>query len=184
MHCYETIYIMHPDLGDDGVEAAKAKVDETLGAAGGRIYHRENWGKKRLAYTVAKQQRGIYQLIQFIGSGQTVADLERLFRLDEAYIKHLIVRRKEDPATAEAKAEEDAAKMAERAAEKAADKAEKAEKKAEPAAAEASDEKPARARSRAKKEAKDTEGAAQATAEESTDAPDDAQAEAPAKVGD
>jgi small subunit ribosomal protein S6 len=184
MHCYETIYIMHPDLGDDAVEAAKAKVDETLGAAGGRIYHRENWGKKRLAYTVAKQQRGIYQLIQFIGSGQNVADLERLFRLDEAYIKHLIVRRKEDPADAEAKAEEDAAKMAERAAEKAAEKSEKAEEKAKPADAEEAAEKPARARSRAKKEAKDTEEAAADAPAEAGDAPDDAEAEAPAKVGD
>lgn len=138
MHCYETIYILHPDLGDEAVDAAKARVEDALTATGGRIYQRENWGKKRLAYPIAKQQRGFYQLIRFIGDGRGVADIERLFRLDEAFIKHLIVRLKQDPATAEAQAEEAAAKAAERAAEKASEKGDK----------------PARAKARPKPEGK------------------------------
>jgi small subunit ribosomal protein S6 len=112
-HCYETIFILHPDLSDEDVDAAKGRVEEAIAGTGGRIYRRENWGKKRLAYTVAKQQRGIYQLCRYIGSGQTVADLERMFRLDEAFIKFLTVRLKQDPATAEAQAEEADARAAE-----------------------------------------------------------------------
>lgn len=114
MHCYETIFILHPDLSEEDMEAAKARVEEAITATDGRIYRRENWGKKRLAYTVAKQQRGIYQLARYIGSGQTVADLERMFRLDEAFIKFLTVRLKQDPATAEAQAEEAAARAEEK----------------------------------------------------------------------
>jgi small subunit ribosomal protein S6 len=97
--CYETIYILLPDLDDAAVEAAKGRVAETVTAAGGRVYRRESWGRKRLAYTVAKQQRGNYQLVQYVGGAQVVADLERLFRLDEAFIKFLTVKLRKDPAT-------------------------------------------------------------------------------------
>jgi len=114
MHCYETIYILHPDLSEEAVEAAKTKVEEIITGAGGRVYRRENWGKKRLAYTVAKQQRGIYQLLQYISDGKSNAELERAFRLDEAFIKFLTVKLRQDPATAEAKAQEDQARGEER----------------------------------------------------------------------
>lgn len=97
--CYETIYILLPDLDDEALEAAKGRVTEAITGAGGRVYRRESWGRKRLAYTVAKQQRGYYQLVQYVGDGKVVADLERLFRLDDAFIKFLTVKLRKDPAT-------------------------------------------------------------------------------------
>jgi len=97
--CYETIFILHPDLDDEAVEGAKARVGETIQGAGGRVYRRESWGRKRLAYTVAKQSRGNYQLVQYVADGQAVADLERLFRLDDAFLKFLTVKLRKDPAT-------------------------------------------------------------------------------------
>jgi len=114
MHCYETIFILHPDLTDEDVDAAKTRVQEAITATGGRIYRREHWGKKRLAYTVAKQQRGIYLLIQYIGTAQTIADLERMFRLDEAFIKFLTIRLKQDPATVPAEVVETQGRAEER----------------------------------------------------------------------
>ena len=114
MHCYETIFILHPDLSDEDVDAAKTRVADIITATGGRIYRRENWGKKRLAYTVLKQQRGIYQLMQYIGTGQTIADLERMFRLDEAFIKFLTVRLRQDPATVPAQMVETGGRAEER----------------------------------------------------------------------
>ncbi|MFQ5507718.1 MAG: 30S ribosomal protein S6 [Leptospirillia bacterium] len=99
MNCYETVFILHPELGEEAVAAAKGKVDESIGKTGGRIYSRENWGRKRLAYTVAKQTRGTYLLVRFIGDGSTVAELERMFRLDEAFLKFMTVRLTTDPAT-------------------------------------------------------------------------------------
>jgi small subunit ribosomal protein S6 len=114
--CYETIYILMPDLDDEAVEAAKGRVNDAVTAAGGRIYRRESWGRKRLAYTVAKQQRGNYQLIQYIGDGALVAGLERMFRLDDAFIKFLTIKLRRDPATVGDEATEEAAREAEAAA--------------------------------------------------------------------
>ncbi|MBI5138103.1 MAG: 30S ribosomal protein S6 [Nitrospirae bacterium] len=99
MHCYETIYILHPDLGEEAEQAAKERVAGVVAAAGGRVYHKENWGKKRLAYDVRKQNKGVYQLVRFIGNAAAVAELERQFRLDESFLKFLTIRLKADPAT-------------------------------------------------------------------------------------
>lgn len=99
MHCYETIYILHPDLGEEAEQAAKERVAGIIADAGGRVYHKENWGKKRLAYEIAKQSKGVYQLVRYIGNAAAVAELERQFRLDESFLKFLTIRLKTDPAT-------------------------------------------------------------------------------------
>jgi len=100
MNCYETIFIMHPDLDEAAEQAAKDAVKAIIDEAGGRVYQVENWGKKRLAYEIRKQSKGIYQLIRYIGNAEAVSKMERLFRLDEAYLKFLTLRLKDDPANA------------------------------------------------------------------------------------
>ena len=102
MNCYETIYIMHPDLSEEAEQACKDAVAAIIDKAEGRIYQIENWGKKRLAYDIRKQSKGIYQLMRFIGNAESVAEMERMFRLDESYLKYLILRLNDDPATATA----------------------------------------------------------------------------------
>jgi small subunit ribosomal protein S6 len=108
MNCYETIYIMHPDLSEEAEQACRDAVAAIIDKAEGRIYQAENWGKKRLAYDIRKQSKGIYQLIRFVASAEAIAEIERMFRLDESYLKYLILRLNDDPATAEAKTEAEA----------------------------------------------------------------------------
>ncbi len=99
MNCYETIYILDAELGEEAEQAAKDRVAELIDQAGGRIYYKENWGKKRLAYEIRKHTKGVYQLIRFISSPEGIATLERNFRLDEAYLKFLTIRLSDDPET-------------------------------------------------------------------------------------
>ncbi|MDH4228356.1 MAG: 30S ribosomal protein S6 [Nitrospirota bacterium] len=99
MHCYESLYIMHPDLGAEGTEAAKARLEALVEEHGGRIYYRENWGNKRLAYDIAKQSKGNYQLLRFVGNAAMLAEMERMFRLDEAFLKFLTSRVNENALT-------------------------------------------------------------------------------------
>jgi len=99
MHCYETLYIIHPEAGEGG-DTAKGEVEKRITDNGGRIYYRENWGNKRLAYDIAKQSKGNYQLVRYVATPEVLSEMERLFRLDEAYLKFLTIRLKEDPATA------------------------------------------------------------------------------------
>lgn len=97
MHCYETIYILHPDLGDEAVATARGKVTDLIDKGKGRLYRRENWGKKRLAYNIAKQTKGNYQLIRYVGDAGIMSTMERVFRLDEAYLKFLTIKLDIDP---------------------------------------------------------------------------------------
>ncbi len=99
MNCYETIYIIDAELGEEAEQAAKDRVAELIDQAGGRIYSKENWGKKRLAYEIRKHTKGVYQLIRFICSPEGIAAMERNFRLDEAYLKFLTIRLSDDPDT-------------------------------------------------------------------------------------
>lgn len=97
MHCYETIYILHPDLGEEAVATARGKVTDLIDKGNGRLYRRENWGKKRLAYNIAKQNKGNYQLIRYVGDAGIMSAMERLFRLDEAFLKFLTIKLDIDP---------------------------------------------------------------------------------------
>ncbi len=99
MNCYECLYIIQPELGDEAEGAARDRVADIIANTGGFIYLRENWGRKRLAYEIRKQNKGVYQLLKFVGTPETLTQMERLFRLDEAYLKYLTLVLREDPAT-------------------------------------------------------------------------------------
>jgi small subunit ribosomal protein S6 len=52
----------------------------------------ENWGKRRLAYEIRKQLKGIYMYYQFLGHSQLVKEMERNFRMAESVIRYFTTR--------------------------------------------------------------------------------------------
>jgi small subunit ribosomal protein S6 len=75
-------------------EAVKVvdKVKAAVEKGSGEIVLVENMGRKKLAYEVKKEKKGLYFLIHFKGKGGMVADLQRICRLDESVIKFMTVR--------------------------------------------------------------------------------------------
>ena len=65
--------------------------------AGGTIEHLENWGKKKLAYEVKQEKKGVYVQLHFRGNGTAVTELERLFRLEDVILKFLTVKLEAQP---------------------------------------------------------------------------------------
>lgn len=98
---YETIYILRPDVTNDGIGAVNAKVRGVIEAGGGRLLKIDNWGKRKLAYEVAKNSRGVYLFLHYLGTAGVVEELERNLRLQEAVIRTYSVKIAEniDPAT-------------------------------------------------------------------------------------
>ncbi len=92
MKKYETIFILDPDLEDEKILAAVEKAKGIITQANGEILKVEDWGKRKLAYTVKKKPRGHYYLIHFSGSPALLAELERNFRVMDAVIKFQSVR--------------------------------------------------------------------------------------------
>src|SRR5438477_628188 len=57
---YETIYILRPNTANEGVAEVNTRIKGVIEGMGGKIIKVDNWGKRRLAYEVAKERKGIY----------------------------------------------------------------------------------------------------------------------------
>ncbi len=88
---YETIYILRPDVDADSADRIGARMAEVIGRENGRLTKVESWGRRRLAYNVKKHRRGVYMLLKYLGSGKTVAEIERNLRLAEGVLKYQTV---------------------------------------------------------------------------------------------
>ncbi|HEY9722400.1 MAG TPA: 30S ribosomal protein S6 [Oscillatoriaceae cyanobacterium] len=92
---YETMYIVKPTLDEDSVDAVAKKVDDQIAGVGGSVDKTEKRGRKRLAYEVKDFKDGFYVLTEFKADPAQITELERLFRLNDDVIRHLIIRQEE-----------------------------------------------------------------------------------------
>lgn len=88
---YETIYILKPDVSREVSEGVAARVAEAVKAAGA-VTQIENWGRRRLAYPVLKNKRGLYVYFRYTGVGDLVSEVERTLRLQESVLKFQTVK--------------------------------------------------------------------------------------------
>jgi small subunit ribosomal protein S6 len=121
MRRYETFIILDPDLSAEQRLPAVERVKDIMAQMGGFLIRIDEWGSRKLAYTVAKKERGYYVRFDFCGTGQLVNEMERFFRIDERVLKHMSVlldqnpdieRIKEEMAKAESAAQQAAESVA------------------------------------------------------------------------
>src|SRR6185436_12212097 len=93
---FETIFILRPDTNQDGIQTVNARVKGVIEQLGGRVIKLDNWGKRKLAYEVKKQLKGIYLYWQYLGSTGTVEEIERNLRMLDAVIRYYTVKVDED----------------------------------------------------------------------------------------
>ena len=91
-HEYETIVVVRPDLDDSAVFAIIEKFEQIVTAAGGHILDREDWGKRKLAYPIAKHQKGHYVRLLFLSPSSVVAEVERRIRNEDQVVRFMTVR--------------------------------------------------------------------------------------------
>ena len=91
---YETIVILKSSVTDEEVLKTIDKMKDALVQKSGEVIRIENMGRKRLAYDVKKEKRGVFILIHFTGCSKTVFEIQRIFKLDEMVIKYMTVKMK------------------------------------------------------------------------------------------
>lgn len=96
MNTYETIYIVKPSLSEEEIANVTDKIKALIEKDGGEVIGTESFGKKRLAYEVRKEKRGIYLILHFKGTPATLRELEQTYRLSESIIKFMVVKINED----------------------------------------------------------------------------------------
>jgi small subunit ribosomal protein S6 len=91
--------VFRPDAPDDRIAAIIDRTTRQLAADGGQIIKVAPWGRRRLAYPIARHREGSYHIIVFEAPTTSIAELERGLLITEEVLRHLVVRQ-ERPARA------------------------------------------------------------------------------------
>jgi len=89
---YETIFILRPDTANDGVAQVNGRLRTIVDQMGGKVLKLDNWGKRKLAYEVRKQLKGIYLYWRYLATSGTVEELERNLRMLDSVIRYYTVK--------------------------------------------------------------------------------------------
>jgi len=96
MRAYEVVAIIDAKLDEEAINAVVAKYEELLKNNGAEIVKIDKWGKKKLAYEIKKNREGFYVLYDFTATPEAVAELERLMKIADNILRHLVVRKDEE----------------------------------------------------------------------------------------
>ena len=94
MRHYELVLLVHPDQSDQVVGMVERYI-KLVQDNNGVIHRLEDWGRRQLAYPINKIHKAHYVLFNIETDGETLAELEELFRYNDAIIRSLVIRRDE-----------------------------------------------------------------------------------------
>lgn len=89
---YETVFILTPVLSETQVEEAVSKLQVDIKKLGGKVTNTENWGLKKLAYSIQLKKNGFYNLVEFEAPIDAVNKLELAFKRDERVLRFITVK--------------------------------------------------------------------------------------------
>ena len=89
---YELVLIISPEVGDEALEATIDNISKFVTGSGGTISNVEQWGKRRLAYSIKHFMEGSYVLTQFKLKPALSKELEANLRISEEILRHLLIK--------------------------------------------------------------------------------------------
>lgn len=90
---YELLLLLDPDLPQERQDEIVKRTRELIERGGGSWIRHDPWGRRRLAYPIAKKTDGIYHLLEFDASAETLAELSRILKITDGVLRHLAVHR-------------------------------------------------------------------------------------------
>ena len=92
MNHYETVFVLRQSFSDEEAERAIDRYRALIEENGGRVLKVDNWGRRKLAYDIQKEKKGIYIFIYCQLPSRAVHVLQRTYRLDESILRFLTVK--------------------------------------------------------------------------------------------
>jgi len=90
---FELMLVIDATLDSEATEKVIAKVEKLIEKNGGKIEKSEKWGKRRLAFPIKKHDEGYYYIIIFNGEGKTVNEIDRVLKITDEILRHMLVRK-------------------------------------------------------------------------------------------
>jgi small subunit ribosomal protein S6 len=93
MNKYEVMLIIKPDLSEEEKKNLFNQINEVITKNSGSVSSANIWQEKRkLCFTIKKQQEGTYYLVDFSGPREAVDKLKYAFKLNDNILRALITR--------------------------------------------------------------------------------------------
>ena len=93
MKAYELLFFVAPSIDEESRAAVMKRIETTIAEGQGTVDNVDNWGKRKLAYEINGLSDGDYTLIDFHTDPQSIAELDRVLRINDAVVRHMIVAR-------------------------------------------------------------------------------------------
>ena len=95
MKAYELLFFVAPTISDEDRIAVMKRIETTIAEGEGEVDNVDEWGKRKLAYEINGLTDGDYTLVNFHADPQNVAELDRVLRINDAVVRHMIVKRED-----------------------------------------------------------------------------------------
>ena len=92
MNKYESVIIVNPNVDEAGVKALEEKFTGLINE-NGKVESVEKMKKKKLAYEIKKFNEATYMLFNFEAKPDSIAELERVYRITDDIIKFIVIKK-------------------------------------------------------------------------------------------
>ncbi|MCS6964531.1 30S ribosomal protein S6 [Thermoflexus sp.] len=93
---YELMVVLDPELTPEQQSQIIERIKTVIASSGGQIQEVIPWGRRRFCYPIRRKMEGQYVLVRAEMPAQAIAPLERVLRITEEVLRHLLVRLDED----------------------------------------------------------------------------------------
>ena len=91
MRDYEAVIILDPRLDEAASKEAIERFSKLVQSKG-EVTKLDSWGRRRLAYEINHLSEGFYLVAKFKADPTLLDELDRLFKLNEEYVRAKVVR--------------------------------------------------------------------------------------------
>jgi small subunit ribosomal protein S6 len=93
MNDYEILLMLDPELADERQGEIVSRTQELITKHGGDWESQEPWGRRRLAYEIDHKSEGVYHLLTFRSTPETLDEVSRVLKITDGVMRHMATRR-------------------------------------------------------------------------------------------
>jgi small subunit ribosomal protein S6 len=89
---YEILLMLDPEQAEARQDEIVARTRELVEKNGGSWQSHDAWGRRRLAYPILHKEEGVYHLVVFDAEAETLAEISRVLKIEDAVLRHMATR--------------------------------------------------------------------------------------------